>query len=217
MRFQWWEDEWSSSFKSSRSGAILVLGALLVSAVTGCASVTLLQPLPATADATERARLEGEWIAEDQIIHVRFGSNGMGQIAGVDWKDGQFRLETGEITACRGARQRFLSVRVKTDQEWEPHYYFAQYDFTPEGDLLLRLPDPVLFDAAVQTGRLEGTVEKTDYFHTVEISSAPEVLVAFLNDPESGELFDFKDPMILKRLVLGTSDEGEPVRMPEGT
>jgi hypothetical protein len=179
--------------------------------------VTLLQPLPATADAAERARLEGEWIVEGQIIHVRFGSEGRGQIAGIDWKDGQFRLETGEIAACRGSRQRFLSVRMKTDNEWEHHYYFAQYDFTPEGDLMLRLPDPVAFDAAIQTGRLEGTVEKTEFLHSVELSSLPEIILAFLNDPDNGELFNAKNLLILKRLVLDAPDEREPGEMPEGT
>jgi hypothetical protein len=217
MRFQRLEDELFRGVGSRRRVAALFLGVVLASAFTGCTSVTLLQPLPATSDATERARLEGEWIAEDQILYVRFGRDGLGQIAGVDWKDDRFRLETGEIIASQGGKHHYLSVRVRTNGEWEHHYYFVQYDFTPQGDLVLWLPDANAFEAAVRMGKLQGTVEKTKYVHNVEITSPPEVILAFLKDPGNEELFDTEDPMILGRLLLGTSDAEDSEGEPEGT
>jgi hypothetical protein len=45
--------------------------------------------------------------------------NGWKIVAGVDWKDEQFRLETGEVIACRGARNGDPSLRMKAKDERE--------------------------------------------------------------------------------------------------
>jgi hypothetical protein len=175
---------------------------LLIPVLTGCASVTLVQPLPAMEDAAERARFEGEWIMDGEIVYVRFGSKNTGQFAGVDWKEEQFQLDTGELVVSRGMKHDYLSVRVKMKDQWEDHYYFAQYAFTDEGNLLVWLPDPEAFDQAIQEGRLEGAVERTQYTHNVELTDTPEKILAFLNEPGNGDLFDYSAPRTLKRLAI---------------
>jgi hypothetical protein len=174
----------------------------LVSTLVGCASVTIQQPLPAKIDAAEQALFEGEWVSEGQIIYVRFGDKGIGRFAGVDWKEGRFQLDEGEILVTKGAEKSFLSVRVKEDGVWDDRYYFARYRFAEPGDLVLWLPDTKAFGEAVEKGKLEGVVEKGKHTQSVAISSKPEKVLAFLNDPANGALFDEKEPMVLKRLVL---------------
>ena len=85
---------------------------------------------------------------------------------------------------------------------WDDRYYFAQYRFTEPGDLVLWLPDTKAFGDAVAKGKLEGVVEKGKHTQSVMISSKPEKVLAFLNDPVNGALFDEKEPMVLKRLVF---------------
>jgi hypothetical protein len=182
-------------------GGILAI-LFLVSTLMGCASVTIQQPLPAKFDAEEQDMIEGEWVAEGQIIYVRFADNGIGRFAGVDWKEGRFQLDEGEIIVTKGTEKSFLSVRVKESGVWDDRYYFAQYRFTESGDLELWLPDAKAFGDAVAKGKLEGVVEKGKHTQSVSISSKPEKVLAFLNDPANGALFDEKEPMVLKRLEL---------------
>jgi hypothetical protein len=181
----------------------------LVSTLVGCASVTIQQPLPAKIDAAEQALFEGEWVSEGQIIYVRFGDKGIGRFAGVDWKEGRFQLDEGEIFVTKGVDKSFLSVRIKENGVWDDRFYFAQYRFTEPGDLVLWLPDTKAFGDAVAKGKLEGVVEKGKHTQSVTISSKPEKVLAFLNDPASGALFDEKEPMVLKRLVLPSATSGK--------
>ena len=182
---------------------------LLMLGVGGCSSVTLVQPLPQSPDATERARFEGEWIAGDQVLYVRFGSGGIGQFAGVDWKEDRFQLEKGEFVLSRGQTHHFLSLRVQEKGVWEDRYYFVQYHFTAQGDLVLWLPDVDAFRNAVAQGKLVGIGESRRESGSVTIASPPELVVAFLNDPANGVLFDYRDPMIVKRLILKPAERRE--------
>lgn len=192
---------------------------LLLSTLMGCASVTLQWPLPAKIDAAEQALFEGEWISEGQIIYVRFTDDGAGRFAGVDWKEGRFQMDEGEIIVSKGRERSFLSVRVKENGVWDERYYFAQYRFTEPGEMVLWLPDTKAFGEAVEKGMLEGSVEKGKHTQSVTISSEPEKVLAILNDPANGALFGEKEPMILKRLMLpsatgekeGASSEVSPV------
>jgi hypothetical protein len=196
------------------SGGISVI-LLLVSTFMGCASVTIQRPLPARIDASEQAMFEGEWVSEGQIIYIRFTDNSVGRFAGLDWKDGRFQLDEGEIIVTKGQEKSFVSVRVKENGVWDERYYFAQYRLTEAGDLVLWLPDTKAFGDAVAKGSLAGTVEKGKHTQSVTISSEPEKVLAFLNNPAHGELFDSKEPMILKKLVLSPSS-GERERASTG-
>jgi hypothetical protein len=177
----------------------------LVSTLCGCASVAMRQPLPEKVDAPEKALFEGEWVSEGQIIYIRFGEGGHGRFAGVDWKEGRFQLDEGEMIVTKGEGRSFLSVRIEENGVWDERYYFARYRFTESGDLELWLPDTKAFAEAIEKGTLEGVVEKGKHTQSVTISSKPEKVLAFLIASENEMLFDSKEPMILKRLILSPS------------
>jgi hypothetical protein len=199
---------------------IRVLGLLsvfwLLILCVGCSSVTVKQPLPRKASPSELAAFEGEWVSEGQIVFMRFDDGGMGHFAGVDWKEGKFRLDEGEFTVSKGAEKGFLSARVMENGKWSEGYYVAQYRFTDEGDLILWLPDVGAFADVVDKGKLDGVVEKGTQSRSVVITSPPEKVLAFLNDPVNGTLFDYREPMIIKRLLLTPpSREEEPPTLPD--
>lgn len=177
----------------------------LVWTLCGCASVAMRQPLPEKVDAPEKALFEGEWVSEGQIIYIRFGEGGHGRFAGVDWKEGRFQLDEGEMIVTKGEGRSFLSVRIEENGVWDERYYFARYRFTESGDLELWLPDTKAFAEAIEKGTLEGVVEKGKHTQSVTISSKPEKVLAFLIASENEMLFDSKEPMILKRLILSPS------------
>jgi len=185
--------------------SVLLLPALLA----GCSSVTVKQPLPRMADAAEQAAFEGEWVSEGQILYVRFDGKGIGHFAGVDWKDDRFRLDEGEITISKGAEKGFLSARIMENGKWLDGYYFAQYRFTDGGDLILWLPDVGAFADAVEKKKLDGIVEKGRQSRSVVVTSTPDKVLAFLNDPANSALFDYREPMIVKRLLLSAPPREE--------
>lgn len=179
---------------------LLILVALTV--LGGCSSVTMLQPLPRAEGVIDQERLSGEWVSGDQVIYVRFGGNGIGQFAGLDWKDDRFQVEIGELIVSAGHEHNFFSVRVQEKGKWEEQYYFAQYRFTDQGDLVVWQPEVAAFEKAVEAGRLEGTVQKGSYGSSVTLTGAPDVILTFIDNPENDALFEYKDPMVFKRLVL---------------
>lgn len=188
----------------------------LLAVLAGCSSVTVKQPLPSMADAAELAAFEGEWVSEGQILYVRFGADGIGRFAGVDWKEDRFSLDEGEIIVSKGAEKGYLSVRLMENGKWLDNYYIAQYRFTGQGDLILWLPDIVAFADAVGKGKLDGVVEKGSHTGSVALTSTPEKLMAFLNDPANGALFDYREPMIIKKLLLAPpAREVESISIPE--
>jgi hypothetical protein len=195
-------------------GALSIL--FLLAVLGGCSSVTVRQPLPRMADADELAAFEGEWVSEGQVLYVRFGADGIGRFAGVDWKDDRFRLDEGEIIISKGTERSYLSVRVMENGKWSEGYYIAQYRFTGQGDLILWLPDIGAFADAVGKGRLDGVVEKGSHTGSVLVTSAPEKVMAFLNNPANGAIFDYREPMIIKKLLLAPpSREVESISIPE--
>jgi hypothetical protein len=184
----------------------LLAGIFLILGVGGCSSVTIKEPLPMISDAAENARFQGEWVSGDQTFYMGFGSNGIGQFVGVDWENDQFQLEKGELIVSKGPNS-FLSVRVMEKGKWQEGYFFVQYHFTREGDLLLWRPEANTFADAVEKGKLKGTIEKGKSYVSVAITSPPEKILAFVNDPLNGALFDFKEPMVFKRLILKISGQ----------
>ncbi|MDD2336522.1 MAG: hypothetical protein PHD01_08075 [Geobacteraceae bacterium] len=173
---------------------------LLLLLLGGCSYVAILQPLPQAGDPVAQALLEGEWLSGDTVVSLRFASNGIGCIAGLDWKDDHFRIEEGEVIVSNVAEKYYFSARFRNNAKWEDRYYFVRYRLTAEGDLLLWPPVVGTFEHAVNAGALAGTVERGAWGTRVTVSSAPETILKYLTEQCSGELFEYEDPTVLKRL-----------------
>ena len=180
--------------------------ALAVLAVGGCSSVTLVKPLPANTSASDRAQLEGRWASGGEILFVRFTDDGIGKVAGVDWKNGRFELAEAELVVSRIADRGFLSLRSRGTNGWDQEYFLVEYHFTSDGDLVIWEPDPEAFAAVVGQGLIEGTVERGEHTVNVTLTGASEKVLAFLGDPANGELFDLRRPTIATRLVIASAE-----------
>ena len=188
--------------RQPRRGSIglAVIGATLMA--VGCSSVTTVEPLPWKVEAADRMRFEGTWLVGDDALQIRFTETGVARFAGLDWEGGRFQLEQGEMTICRGDELDFLSVRTQEDGAWMDGYYLVQYRFTDEGDLVLWLPNPEAFAEAITAGRLEGTLEGEGCCPDVTITSPSEALLGLIDDADDRELFDYREPMILKHVTV---------------
>jgi hypothetical protein len=177
---------------------LLLLTLLLGS---GCSSVTTTHPLSRDQHAVDVEKFEGIWLMENGSIHVKFTDNGVAKLAGLDWKENAFRVIRGEAIVTEGKKHNFLSVRYQEREgEWEG-YFFLPYKFTDQGDLILWPPVPKEFERMVESKKLLGIVRKGEYSTSITITNAPGALLDVINDPDSLKLFEYRKPMVLKKIA----------------
>ncbi len=178
---------------------VLVAAFLLV--LAACSPVLVREPLPANAGADELARFDGAWLSGRDVTHVRFEQGQPLAIGGVEWRDGRFQVDPGEVVVTDGEEHGFLSVRVREGDGWMEGWYLVEYRFTDDGDLLVWLPQAAAFADAVEAGDLAGVVERSDTSTTVTLTGPPEATLAFLQGAAGATLFDYRDPMVMRRLA----------------
>jgi hypothetical protein len=177
----------------------LLLIALLVA--SGCSSVTTTHPLSSNPKPIDQEEFEGAWLADDQTFHVKFSSNGVAKIAGVEWKSNQFHIVHGEMIVTEGDEHNFLSVRFQEDGEWMEDYFFLPYTFTEQDDLILWAPDTDVFEELIEKKQLQGIIKKGKYSTNITITNAPAGLLEIINDPENLKLFEYREPTILRKIT----------------
>jgi hypothetical protein len=179
--------------------------------VIGCSSVTIEQPLSEHPTPLDKDKFEGTWLIEKLILDIRFASNGVARIATTDWKDDRFRLVQGEMIVTEGRKDNFISVRFEEDGAWTNQYFLLQYTFTDNGDLVLWLPNMDEFEDAIRTNTLQGVIEK-QYSTSISVTNPPAGLLDFMNDPQRQNLFELREPIVLRRIVAPDKAEQPPKR-----
>ena len=168
---------------------------------SGCSSVTTTHPLSSDHKSIDREKFEGVWQMDESVVHVKFSPNGIAQIAGLKWDKDEFRMGKAKAIVTEGKKHNFLSVQFQEDTgEWASGYYFLAYKFTDQGDLILWLPVPEVFEASVETKQLQGTIEEGEYSKNVTITNEPGALLEIINDPDNLQAFDYTEPMVLKKI-----------------
>lgn len=198
-----------SILAGSHPGLVILSLALLLS---GCSSVTIPHPLSIHPKAVDKDKFEGTWLVDKSAVEVRFGSNGVARIARTEWKDDHFRLVQGEMIVTEGNKDNYISIRVEEDGVWTNRYFFLKYTFTDSEDLVLWLPNGDAFEAAIKTNALQGVITKKTYSTDISVTNAPASVVDFLNDPERGDLFEYREPMVLRRIAPPEKAEQPPER-----
>ncbi len=190
-----------------------VLSALALAALlAGCTAATT-QPLPATplSDA-ERARFDGVWMAETAqgVASVRIDCDGVGHLAWTEWRDGRFQMQELQFTFAQGKKgwdkARFVSLRVQSKDGKETRYLLVRYLDSGDNMLLVWAAQPAPFAEAIRSGRLQGQAGEHDNL----ITSPPEAVLDFIDDPNDVRLFNYQRPIVLRRLVAEGSDRPRP-------
>lgn len=168
--------------------------AILAVAAAGCSSVKTEHPVTDRPEALDKDRLEGAWLLEDEILHLKFGEDNVGRMASLEWKDGEFRVKRGEFVVAHAGKGRYLSQR--SDDEEAGFYDLLAYDFTSNGDLVLRGEPTDEFERAVAEGRLRGKVNDD-----VVLASPSDTLLSFLSSSAPNQLFG-GHAMVLRKLTV---------------
>lgn len=182
---------------------LLVLLSIFIIAFTpGCSSVTIRYPISNSPDPIDEEKFEGIWLVDDdEVIHVKFDSNGIARIAGLEWENNQFIMVHGEMIVSAGGEHNFMSVRFKENGKWMKDYYFLIYKFTDKGDLVLWLPDVDAFEEAIMKKQLHGIIEKDEYSTNIIITNTSEELLNFISDTSGQKLFEYREPIVLYKIT----------------
>ncbi len=186
-----------------RSRAARLAGCLFVAVSivsSGCDVVVTRAPLP-RADARDfENRLAGSWANDDGVIEIRFVEPGFAKLGSLEWEHDAFVLGLGELTLGEIDDRRFVSVRFQEDGAWPDEYYLAEVEIAEADDdvLLIWTALGERFRALIENGLLEG--ETVD---GVVVTSKPEDLLAALADERAAGSFDYREPMVLRKLYDG--------------
>ena len=171
--------------------------AILAVFAAGCSSVRTEHPVSAHPEALDKSRLEGAWLVEGEIVHLKFGDDNVGRLAALEWHGGEFRTRRYEFIVAHAGEGRFVSLR----EAGEEHYELLAYEFADNGDLVVRSAPTDVFARAVEAGRLRGEVKGGDNREVV-LASPSDSLLSFLSSAAPGDLFE-GTAFVLKRLPAG--------------
>lgn len=178
---------------------LLLVAAMLVA--PGCSSVKTTQPLSSNPEPIDQDKFEGVWLLDDSVVHVQFSSNGVAKIAGLEWEDDRFQINRAEAIVTKGNKHNFISLRCQEDDGKWDGYYFLPYKFTHQGDLVLWPPVPGAFEGMIEKKKLQGIVKKDEYTTAITITNAPARLLEVIDDPDNLNLFNYREPTILKKVA----------------
>ena len=183
---------------------ILLAGWTLVGllGITGCSSVTSLHPVGTPVAAEQGKKLDGAWLTDDNVFYLKYLANGKLRIAGVEWKDDQFKLHTMEGFFGQDDGIYYLSVKNDGKDQSPPTYTFVRLAMPNKRTLVVFPPHVEAFQKAVQSGHLTGEVdgEEGDSDASVRLQGSKKQVDDFIDGNKAGEQFDLDSPLVLKRL-----------------
>ena len=182
---------------------VLAAALALCAVLSGC-GVVMEQPLPAAAlSDAEHTRFEGTWVADnsDGVVSVRIDCDGGGHVASAEWKGGRFQMDETQVVFSQGMKggekARFLSLRVQGKDEKQARYLLLKYQFSSDDTLVVWGAQPGPFAEAIKSGRLKGQSEQ----HQTFLTSPPQAVLDFIDDPDDVRLFDYRKPLILRKVA----------------
>ena len=161
--------------------------------LAACDSVTTDGPI-GTPVAIDASQWEGIWLHEESAITIRVVDAAAGELesAWIETKNDGLVMERqrGQI---RQAGQWQFAV-MPAEGEADTQRYFLARALMEDGRLILWTANPAAFRAAVETGRLPGTVEDDDVRLPAPDDALVEKLIA-----DGPTLFDWESPLVLIR------------------
>lgn len=169
---------------------MLLLGAL----IWGCATVSSVEPVGERPKEISQNEWGGTWIHKDHSITTKVlnEQKGLLQVAWVEEKEGELKLESYEVLIRESGEWIFGNVKRKGDA---PSHYWALMK-KEAGQMIIWTPDLSQFRKLVQTGDLRGKVEKYDI---ILEKLTPDDLKGILSG-NKGVCFEWQNPVVFFRI-----------------
>jgi hypothetical protein len=184
--------------------AALSLGAFLLGS-GGCSSVVSVHPVGAriTDENSESLQtIAGVWYAADLgTVFIKTVPGGELKIAGMEWSNDAFSCDTITAILAENDGRLFINITDFGDEDGpkETNHLFM-WVATLDENMVLFMPDPAAFAAAVEAKEIAGEVSKDNDSTTVRLSAEKEKLDAFLAGARMRQIFDVERPLVLRRI-----------------
>lgn len=184
--------------------------------LSGCMGVASTRPFTANPTPADKQRFEGIWQAgNDGVLYVWFECSDTAQLAMLDSHGDGLRMGQMDMFIVPSKKEEdqgetgFLSVPEQImnpayypEELKNRHFYFAQYKFITPKDLVIWMPNVDFFKETIKAGLLHGEENGEG---GVTITSSPAELMAFIDNPKNLSLFDYRNPLLLRKIADGES------------
>jgi len=173
----------------------LFVGLLAAALISGCASVSSVEPVGERPRELSPNEWEGTWIHKDHSVMIKISDKqkGLLRVAWVEEKGGGFKLESYEVEMRESGE--WLFGNVKENSASSPYYWaLVRKD---EGQMTVWIPEPEQFTKLIQAGLLRGKTEKGGSVILEKLTS--EDLKVILSG-NKGIFFDWKRPLVFFRV-----------------
>jgi hypothetical protein len=179
----------------------LILCRFALISVVGCSSVTVREPLGESVSNAQKS-LIGTWVNDDgEILEVRVSKLGHLIVGGLEWDDakGEFKAESINVHATKAGKLQLIHAKFDPKSADE-RFVFGRYEI--EDGKVMRVFSPVVsvFENAVDSGKLKGTVKKKRYETEVRLDASAEAVLDFITKTGAGVCFE-KEPAITFKLL----------------
>jgi hypothetical protein len=148
---------------------------------SGCHSVSIRQPL-GDDDPTAYKSLAGTWTNNDgQVIKTHLSKRGQLFVAALKWDDAtdKFKAETFNVRATKAGKLRVLQLSDDA-QSKDSRFAFGRYDIEDDKTVRIYSPNATIFEEAVSSGKLKGTVVRKQFSSDVRLDEPSAAVLAFI-------------------------------------
>ncbi len=170
--------------------------ALCLLLLAGCSNVVMMEPFPETPlTDQEKGAMEGTWRIGDDTFRLAFDRSGAAWLAQLDWEDDEFKIQLFRL--CCARRGDVIYVSMPQEPGATNRYLFAE--IKPQGDTALAwMPNSEFFQAQVEGGQLEGTVEGKPNHPEIRLAAPASAILDLLSTTPGA--IDYKNPMVFERI-----------------
>ena len=188
-----------------------IIGLLLVSAIviSGCTSVTSVNQLGTKPVKLDSEEWDGTWSnAKGQMffIKVKDPAKGILRVAYVEHKKGDFRISKFDMAVKEGKSSKFCNIQVKgivpedeeelKDKEYAGSYYWMLIE-NKKNTMIVFFPNDEKIGELIKEGKIKGVKKKS----ALILQGTSEEITKFVESQKNGELYEWKEPMTLRRMI----------------
>lgn len=177
---------------------------LICTLLCSCTSVTCKQPVGEKPVALDKAKWNGSWTSVDGDVfytRVKDSSTGLLELVSVSVEDSEIRVEKAVVQIRQSADWLWVSMKGENDE----NFSFGRVT-EPGHEIIYWIPKAAPFAERVRNGELPGVLIKEsdgqEKGGVILNALATEHLKA-IEAGKWGEVFDWSQPVVLRRLKSG--------------
>ncbi len=191
---------------------IIFISLLAIVFLTSCATVVSKYPIGLEKYAITSEAWKGTWLSHDGVIKIKVidETNGIIQLAWIEDKDKEFKLETITIQLLTGKKWHYANVLEMDNQTAKEEYFWGKIK-KDESQIIFWFPSTEAFSKAAESKKISAIISKSGKSTngkeiTQDVGSGKVLLldepgkIIDLIEKEESQFFYWEDPLVLIKL-----------------